>query len=132
MTLPAEHISVTIECPPQDVYNYVANAENLAEWASGLTDAKLEKAGEDWIASSPMGRVKLRFAPRNSFGVADHDVTLPSGEVNHNPLRVVKNGDGSELLFTLYRQPGMSDPAYAKDRENILRDLHTVKKILEG
>jgi hypothetical protein len=32
----------------------------------------------------------------------DHDVTLPSGETLSNPMRVVPNGTGSEVVFTLF------------------------------
>jgi hypothetical protein len=40
-----------------------------------------------------MGRVTVTFAPRNDFGVLDHDVTLPSGETVYNPLRVISDGE---------------------------------------
>jgi len=33
-----------------------------------------------------MGRVTFTLTPRNTFGVLDHDVTLPSGETVYNPL----------------------------------------------
>jgi hypothetical protein len=39
----------------------------------------IQKINEDSIAESPMGRVKVKFAEKNKFGVFDHDVTLPSG-----------------------------------------------------
>jgi len=56
-----------------------------------------------------MGRVKVKFAAHNQFGVLDHDVTLPSGVKVYNPMCVFPNNDGSELVFTLYRRPEMSD-----------------------
>jgi hypothetical protein len=49
-----------------------------------------------------MGRVKVKFADKNKFGILDHDVTLPSGEQVYNPVRVFPNNGGSELIFTLY------------------------------
>lgn len=79
-----------------------------------------------------MGRVKIRFAPKNPFGVLDHEVTLPDGTVVQNPLRVQPNGDGSEVLFTLYRQPEASDAAFAEDAAKVRKDLETLKGILEG
>ena len=37
----------------------------------------------------------------HDHGVLDHDVTLPSGETVHNPMRVIPDGDGCEVVFTL-------------------------------
>jgi hypothetical protein len=31
----------------------------------------------------------MAFVPRNEYGVLDHEVTLPSGESVHNPMRVI-------------------------------------------
>ncbi len=52
-----------------------------------------------------MGRVKVKFAEKNKFGVLDHAVTLPSGVKFYNPMRVFPNNDGRELIFTIYRRP---------------------------
>lgn len=132
MTYPAQQISISIDKKTQDVYTFTANPENLPKWAAGLSRSTLTRSGDLWIADSPMGPVKVRFAENNPFGVMDHDVTLPSGEVNHNPLRVVKNGDGSEVIFTLYRLPKTSDADYARDAQMIAEDLRKLKSILEA
>ena len=62
-----------------------------------------------------MGEVEVRFAPENPFGVADHDVTLPDGTTFTNPLRVLPDGDGCEVVFTLRRRPGVTDEAFDAD-----------------
>ena len=87
---------------------------------------------DDWIADSLMGRVKVRFAPRNDLGVLDHDVVLPSGETVHNPMRVVANGEGSEVIFTLFRRPGVGQEEFAADARAVQRDLKALKKLLES
>jgi hypothetical protein len=68
---------------------------------------------------------------RNSLGVMDHDVKLESGVTVHNAVRVVPNGEGSEFVFTLIRQPGMSDGQLAKDKAAVESDLKTLKDLLE-
>jgi hypothetical protein len=78
-----------------------------------------------------MGRVKIKFAENNQFGVLDHDVTLPSGVKVSNPMRVSPNNDGSELVFTLYRRPEMSDQEFAEDAKSVERDLAKLKILLE-
>ena len=49
----------------------------------------------------------------------------------HNPMRVVANREGSEFVFTLIRQPGMSDGQFAKDKAAVENDLKTLKDLLE-
>jgi hypothetical protein len=126
-----QHLSVTIPRRPAEVYEFVADARNLPRWAAGLARSQVTRDGEAWIADSPLGRVRVRFAPRNPFGVLDHDVTLDSGVTVHNPMRVMPHGEGSEFVFTLIRQPGMSDAEFARDRAAVERDLNTLKDLLE-
>ncbi len=127
-----KHISIYIDRPPQEVYAFAANPENLPRWAAGLTNCEVKKMGDAWLAVAPFGKVKIKFAPSNPFGVMDHDVELESGVVVHNPMRVVANGDGSEFLFTLLRQPGMSDQQFAEDQQAVENDLASLKALLES
>lgn len=126
----ARHISVSINRPPLDVYDFVSNPANLPKWATGLGQSITNVDGE-WVAEAPMGKVKIRFAGRNTFGVLDHDVVLESGVKIRNPMRVVPNGSGSEIVFTLLRQPDMSDEKFSQDAAWVEKDLRTLKALLE-
>jgi len=64
----------------------------------------------------------VRFVPQNTFGVLDHDVTLPSGTVVTNPLRVVAHPAGSEVIFTV-RQIELTDEEFARDIRMVEADL---------
>jgi uncharacterized membrane protein len=128
MTFSAKHISVSINRSAAQVYDFASNPENLPKWAAGLS---IKKVDEDWVAESPMGTVKVKFAEKNKFGVLDHDVTLPSGVKVNNPMRVFPNNDGSELVFTLYRRPGVSDQEFAEDAKVVEKDLAKLKTLLE-
>jgi hypothetical protein len=134
------HLDVTIARPAGEVYDYVRKPENLPAWAAGLGGSVRQVAGQ-WLAESPMGRVVVAFAPRNEFGVLDHDVTLPSGQTVRNPMRVIAvesiagRGPGtasSLVVFTLRRQPGMSDADFASDAAAVSADLARLKEILES
>jgi hypothetical protein len=131
MTFVAKHISVSINRSAAQVYEFASNPKNLPKWAAELSGS-IKKVDEDWIAESPMGRVKVKFAEKNKFGVLDHDVTLPSGVKVYNPMRVYPNSDGSELVFTLYRRrPDMSDQEFAEDAKAVEKDLAKLKTCLE-
>lgn len=124
------NISVSIQRSPQDVYRFVSNGENVPKWAAGLGSGA-QRAGNEWLIEGPLGKVKVRFAPANDFGVADHDVELEPGVVVHNPIRVVPNAAGSTVIFTLLRRAGVTEQQFADDESAVARDLATLKRLLE-
>jgi len=128
--LEVRHISVSIDRPPQDVYEFASKIENLPRWASGLGKNFRNVDGE-WLADGPIGAIRVSFVRRNEFGVLDHDVTLESGVTVHNPIRVLPNGTGAEVVFTLFRQPGVSDEKLAEDAKWVENDLRRLKTLLE-
>jgi hypothetical protein len=126
-----KNITVSIRCSPADVYAFVSSGENIPLWAAGLGSEIQRADGGDWSAKGPLGNVRVRFTPPNDLGVADHDVTLSTGVTVHNPIRVLANGAGSSVIFTLMRLPGVSGQQFAEDAEAVERDLATLKAHLE-
>jgi len=47
-------------------------------------------------------------------------------------MRVVANGEGSEVMFTLFQLPGMSGEQFIQDASMVEADLLTLKTVLEG
>lgn len=129
--LEVQHISIYIHRVPDDVYEFASKPENLPRWAAGLASSEVKRDGDVWVAEAPFGNVKIKFAEKNRFGIMDHDVELDSGVVVHNPMRVVPKGDGSEFIFTLLRQPGMSEEQFAADARVVETDLRRLKELLE-
>lgn len=127
----AKVVHVSINRNWRDVYQYAAKPENMPLWASGLGGG-LEADGEDWVAHGPLGSVRVKFAPRNDLGVMDHVVTMESGLEVNNALRVVPNGDGSEVMFTVLKLPNTSEEQFIADADWVLKDLNTLKKLLEA
>jgi hypothetical protein len=114
---------------PGKAYAYTADPMNLPAWAPGFVKS-IERRGELWFAKTTLGEARFRFSPANTFGVLDHDVELPSGTF-HNPMRVIPNGRGCEILFTLLQLPGKSDEEFQTDLETVRNDLKILQTILE-
>jgi len=127
----SRHVATSIDRPARAVYAFVADPTNLPSWAHGLANTDVELVDGTWTVESPMGTVTVRFTPPNDLGVADHEVTLPSGEVVTNPLRVVPNADGCDVVFTVHRRDGMSDAELAADVAAVTEDLATLRTLLE-
>lgn len=128
--LEVRHVSVSINRTPEAVYEFAAAIENLPRWAAGLCDT-VRNVNSEWTANGPLGTVKVRFVERNALGVLDHDVVLESGAMIDNPIRVVPNGQGSEVTFTLFRRPDISARDFAADARAVEKDLRTLKSLLE-
>lgn len=130
MATESRHVSTPIDRPAKTAYDYARNPANLPAWAAGL-GGSVDCVDGQWVAESPMGRVVVAFAPANEFGVLDHRVTLPSGQIVDNPMRVIADGDGCEVVFTVRRQPGMNDQEFDLDTDAVRADLATLKRALE-
>jgi len=131
ITNQAHNISISIELDFDEVYEFTSRPENFPRWATGLATV-LEPKGDHWVANTPDGQVRVRFTPQNEYGVLDHHVTLPDGAEIYSPMRVVSNGSGSEVIFTLFRTSGMSDETLARDIEWVAKDLGVLKGLLES
>ncbi|MGY5776734.1 SRPBCC family protein [Rhizobium sp. LEGMi135b] len=130
-TMSAKIVHISIDRNWKEVYGYASRPENMPFWASGLASG-LTQDGEDWVAEGTLGTVRVRFAPRNDFGVIDHWVTLESDLQVYNALRVVPNGNGCEVMFTVLRLPGMETAQFTSDAAHVMRDLTTLKELMEG
>jgi hypothetical protein len=125
------HISVSIDRPFAEVYEFLAEPANFERWASGLGNGLRRIAGTVWQADGPQGGVTVRFSDRNVHGVLDHEVETPTGERFLNPMRVIANGSGCEVVFTVFQRPGVSDETFEADADWVSRDLQALKTLLE-
>ncbi len=130
MTWPVLHLTRTIESPPREVIAFAGDPANLPRWAAGLSSG-IRNEGGHWLADSPLGDIEVAFVGPVEAGVLDHDVTLPDGTVVHNPLRVLRNDAGSEVVFTLFRRRGVTDAEFADDAAAIEADLEMLRTILD-
>ena len=131
MTAAAQTLTVSIDCPADQVYGFVANPENLPRWATAFCRS-VRRSDSGWIVEMQQGEVTVRFVPRNTMGVLDHFVSPAPGVEIYVPMRVVANGSGSEVLFTLLRVPGMTDEEFVADAGMVERDLGTLKRVMEA
>lgn len=125
----SHHVSHVIAATPEAVYAFASDVDNLPRWASGLAQGDIVRDGERLIVDSPMGRVEVRFVEQNSFGILDHDVTLPSGATVTNPFRVLSHPDGAEVVFTV-RQLNLDDAEFDRDIAAITADLERLATLV--
>jgi len=150
-TRPARTVSVSVGRSPDAVYRYLADPHHLPEWAPGFATSVHKETSvqqkparassghrdgaahkERWIVETADGAFAIAFAPHNRFGVVDHRVTSDDGLDAINPMRVIANSDGAEVLFTLFQPAGATDDEFQRDLAVVESDLQTLKRVLEG
>ena len=129
--LEAKVIACSVQQGAKELYEMLWAPESFPKWASGLSSTMLEKDGANCKAQGPEGPIHIRFSDHNSFGVMDHWIELGEGLVLYVPLRIIANMDGSEVLLTLFRQPGMSAEKFAEDEAWVRKDLASLKALAE-
>ena len=130
-TLTSKTLTVSIDRPPDDVYAFVTNVQNLPRWATSFVRS-VRQTPDGWIAETVEGPAGFEYVRGNEFGVLDHVVRPAPGVEIHVPMRVVRNGGGSEVIFTLIQFAGMPPEKFQGDISMVQRDLATLKRFLES
>ncbi|PXW96204.1 hypothetical protein C7444_107110 [Sphaerotilus hippei] len=122
--------SVTIAAPAALVYAFASNPAHLPLWAPQFCPS-VEYLDGQWVIESPEGLIDIRFARFNDLGILDHTVTLPCGTQLTNTMRVVGNGAGSEVLFTLFQHEDTPDEAFEDDADLAEDGLDHLRQTVE-
>jgi hypothetical protein len=129
-TFESRTLTVSIAREVDAVYQFISDPANLPQWATAFCQS-IRQAGPDWVMQTCAGRMKVRFVPPNAFRVADHFVSPAPGVEVYVPLRVLPNGSGSEVIFTLFRSPDMTPEKFRADIGLVEQNLKTLKAVLE-
>ncbi|WP_413990505.1 polyketide cyclase [Labrys okinawensis] len=130
--LEATTLGITIDRSWRELYDAIWEPQFFPKWASGLSQSSLQREGDRWRAKGPEGTVWIRFTPPNEFGIMDHHVDVGGGREVYIPLRVIENGEGAEVILTLFRQQGMSDEKFREDQDWVKRDLEGLRALMSA
>lgn len=130
-TLETATVGVTIDADFDDVVSDLADPVAHTQWATEFFAGGAEPLGEGEVrVNVPRmgGPARLRIDAERERGVVDLYLA-PEGRPFGPPLpiRVLRNGDGADVLFTLARFPGMPDDAWTAGVESMERELQALK-----
>lgn len=129
--LSSQTVSVCIQCPANEVYDFAYDLANFPKWVSFCQSIRLDEES-NWLMDTPYCISKVQVADRNTFGVLDHcSIPAPGVEIR-DAMRVIPNGDGCEVFLTGFQLPDMSDDKFAQVIQTGLQDLHNLKSYLES
>ncbi len=126
-------LSIQIRRPIEEIYIYLANPANLSGWTMVEGGRPAPEAGAlVWTFTGPRGSAQVHFTPPNAHFILDYDVRMDGRIVQAGYVRLIRNGDGTELVHTSIQQEGIADAVFDSEAEWILNDLLVLKTLLEA
>ena len=89
--------------------------------------------GQDgwWSFITPRGPAKLKFFEDKELGILDHK--FEDEEVNwHVPMRVVSNGDHSEVILTMFKPDEFTDEVFEERMSEMEKMMDHMKQLIEN
>jgi uncharacterized radical SAM superfamily Fe-S cluster-containing enzyme len=95
-----------------------------------MPDAKINKDGW-WSFTGLHGKSKLKFNENKSLGILDHKFIDEESSWDV-PMRVVSNGNFSEVLITLNKPEEITDEQFNQRVSEINEMVNSMKNIIES
>ena len=125
--------SISIAVPPQVVLDLVADPTELPRWAPAFARAVRPAGGDHWLVDTGEGEVRIRVRVSRELGTVDFLMAdAPPGIEVGTYTRVVRNGGGSEFVFTRFHSDSTSEIELAEQRAVVAVELQTVRALCES
>lgn len=95
-----------------------------------MPDAKINDSGW-WSFTGPHGKSRLKFNENKSLGILDHKFIDEESSWDV-PMRVVSNGDFSEVIITLNKPDEITDEQFDQRMDELNEMFDSMKNILES
>jgi hypothetical protein len=131
--LNSEVVTVSIERPFAEVYDFCIDPLNFGRW-NALPGSTMEPlGGNEYLVDLPQGQRVMRFMQPNAFGILDYQV-FESGQADGpvRPIRLVPNENGTDLQLTWFQRADVSDEQFRSEVEWLRSDLMRLKTFLEA
>jgi hypothetical protein len=121
-----------VEAAPDRVFDFVRVAENQPTWAINFVRSTRPLSDGRHAMQTPAGELIYRIEEDPRCRTVDFVYETPERETTMIlPTRVVPHGRGSVFIFTIHRQPGMSDVEWEEGQRGLDGELMELKKLLE-
>ena len=118
-------IAITVKKKTGDAFDAILQAP-----AKMMPDAKINADGW-WLFTGPHGKSRLKFNENKSLGILDHQFVDEESTWNV-PMRVVSNGDFSEVVITLNKPYELTDKQFDQRVHEIGKMVVSMKNIIES
>lgn len=124
MSVRSRTITISVKRKTGDVFEAILNLPPKM-----VPDAE-KKEGNWWSFTTERGPAKLKFFENKQLGILDYQFIDTEAKWDV-PMRVVPNGDSSEILITLIKPEGMNEEVFEKRTKEMEQITQTMKQIIE-
>jgi hypothetical protein len=120
----AEHRSLGVAAAPAKVHAYLADASNLPSWAPAFASS-VSPSGASWLVSRDGAEFAIDVLADQRSGTVDF---VAAGDHARGLFaRVLPNGSGSEVVFTLMFEPDAPEGVVAARTLTLETELAAVR-----
>ncbi len=117
-------ITITVEKKTGDTFDAILNMPSKI-----MPNAQINEY-DWWVFTGPYGKSMLKFNENKSFRILDHQYIDEESSWNI-PMRVVSNGDVSEVVITLNKPDEITNEQFNHRIEELSDMFNSMKNIIE-
>jgi hypothetical protein len=126
----SETVTTVLDAPRERVFGYMADVENLPEWATEFA-RELRREGDDYKVRNGLGELFFAIRADPATGVIDMYAGPTKEEMAVFPTRAVALPDGrTAYSFTMFQAPGMGDELFDAQHASLRREFANIERIL--
>ena len=123
-----ETVTVLLPAPRGDVFAYLANVENLPEWANEFARELKVVDGRHKVVNG-LGEFFFEVRADPASGVIDMLAGPSDDALWLFPTRVVGLPTGeTAFTFTMFQPPGQTDVVFESQYESLIRELGNLER----
>jgi hypothetical protein len=124
----SETVTAVLAASRDDVFAYLAEIENLPEWANEFA-RELKREPDGYKVVNNLGEFWFEIRADADTGVIDMLAGPSKDELGLFPTRAVELPDGrTAFTFTMFQAPGMPDELFESQHASLRRELENVKR----
>ena len=125
-------VTAVFPAPPERVFEYMSDIENLPRWATEFA-RELKVVDGRHVVVNGLGEFVFEIRADESSGVVDMFAGPTEDELGVFPTRVVGlPGGGSAYTFTMFQAPGMPDELFDSQYESLRREFENLDRVFAG
>jgi hypothetical protein len=127
-----ETVTAVLPARANEVFDYLADIENLPEWATEFA-RRLERHGPDYKIVNGLGEFFFEIRADPATGVIDMYAGPSEDELAVFPTRAVALADDrTAYTFTMFQAPGMPDELFESQYASLCREFRNIERIFGG
>ena len=122
-------VTTTFSAPAGEVFAYLAELDNLPEWATEFARELKHVDGRDKVVNG-LGEFFFELRADPGSGVIDMHAGPREDTLQLFPTRVVPlAGGGSAFTFTMFQAPGQPDEQFEGQYQSLLREFKNLESL---